>query len=108
VKLIDLAFALCSIDITLLAPDFEDILTIVFNLIIGTEFVKMLYKHSTEALLEVLLFATARTMVLPSSDTTQIIVGTITLCSLFAIKKFLLVKKEDNEADDNKKSIWTR
>ncbi len=47
-----------------LTDDFESILSKAFTLVIGVEFIKMLCKHSAETVIEVLLFAIARQMIL--------------------------------------------
>jgi len=90
VKMLDLVFALCSTDIVLLSMEFEQILVVVFNLIIGVEFVRMLYKHTPETVIEVLLFAIARTMVLSNEGAVSLILGVASIAGLFAVKKYLI------------------
>ena len=42
---------------------FNDYLSIAFNFVIGIEFIKMLCKHTPETVIEVLLFAIARQLI---------------------------------------------
>lgn len=42
-------------------PNYDDLLEVCFNLIIGVELIRMMYSHSPSTVFEVLLFAIART-----------------------------------------------
>ena len=54
---------------------FSTFLAKALNLVVGIEFVKMLCKHTPETLVEVLMFATARQMVVEHLDTWQTLIG---------------------------------
>lgn len=69
---------------------FTEFLSQALSLVVGVEFVKMLCKHSAETVVEVLLFATARQMVVEHLQTTQTLIGVIAIGILFAIRKYLL------------------
>lgn len=70
--------------------NFNKFLSTALSLVVGIEFVKMLCKHTPETLIEVLMFATARQMVVEHMSLFETIVGIIAIGVLFFIKKFLL------------------
>lgn len=80
----------CGLPVSLLTMDFEQILSKVFVLIIGVEFTKMLCKHTPETVIEVLLFATARQVILSHGSVLNTLIGATAIAVLFAVKKFLL------------------
>ena len=66
------------------------------TLLIGVEFVKMLAKHTAENLLEVLMFAIARQMVVEHLNMTETLIGVVAIAVIFSIRKFLLLKTSDS------------
>jgi len=56
----------------------------------------MLCKHTPETLIEVLMFATAREMVVEHLKTYETLIGILAIALLFAIRKYLFIKKEDS------------
>lgn len=79
-------------------PDSEAIYAFVgvaFNLVICIEFIKMLCKHTPDTLIEVLMFAIARQMIVEHTKPEQNLVVIIAIAILFAIKKFLFGKFDD-------------
>lgn len=64
------------------------------ELIIAVEFVKMLSKHTLSSIIEVLIFAIARTMIVDHPDMKSVILGVLALAILFFIKKFFTTSKE--------------
>ena len=69
--------------------EFTEFLANALSLVVGVEFVKMLCRHSAQTVVEVLLFATARQMVVEHMDPVQTLIGVIAIAILFAIRKFL-------------------
>ena len=61
---------------------------------VGIEFVKMLVQHSPESVIEVLIFATSRQLIVEHTEGLETIVRIVGIGILFAIKKFLLPSKE--------------
>lgn len=57
---------------------------------VGVEFVKMLCLHSTQAVVEVLMFAAVRQMVVEHMEPMQTLIGVIAIAVLFAIRKYLM------------------
>ena len=67
---------------------FNNYLANAFNLIIGIEFIKMLCKHTPETVIEVLLFAIARQLIVEHTSTLENLVGIISIAILFATRKY--------------------
>lgn len=59
------------------------------TLAVGVEFVKMLCKHTPGTVIEVLLFAIARQMVVEHSTALETLVGVLAIAVLFGTRKFL-------------------
>lgn len=74
---------------------FTEFLSNALSLVVGVEFIKMLCRHSAENVVEVLLFATARQMVVEHLQTWQTLLGVAAIALLFAIRKFLMTEKDD-------------
>lgn len=65
------------------------------NIVIGIEFIKMLVKPTPENVIEVLLFATSRQIIMSHADVSDMAIGIVCIGILFAIKKFLFVHQEE-------------
>lgn len=79
-------------------PGAQDIYAFVgeaFSLVICIEFIKMLCKHTPDTLVEVLMFAIARQMIVEHTSPIENLVGIIAIAILFAVKKFLFGKYDD-------------
>lgn len=82
-------------------------------LIVGAELILMILYHSTNALLELILFVIARKMLIYSNDVMDLIYGTIALFIVFFTMKYLLPdscddifeKFRNEKRDKNKHSI---
>lgn len=87
-----------SIPLLEVTPEqFTEFLGNALNLLIGVEFVKMLAKHTAENLLEVLMFAIARQMVVEHLNMIETLIGIISIAAIFAVRKYLLLKSPDNQ-----------
>ena len=60
------------------------------DIVIGIEFIKMLAKHSPGSVLEVLLYAIARHMIVGHEDAVQNLVSVGAIALIFIIRKYLL------------------
>ncbi|MEJ8734861.1 MULTISPECIES: transporter [Mediterraneibacter] len=78
-------------------PNYEDLLTVCFNLIIGVEMIRMLYLHTPMTVFEVLLFAIARQIIIDHSSPVNSLLGVIAIAILFATRKFLFVVFDESE-----------
>jgi hypothetical protein len=65
------------------------------NLIICTEFIRMIYAHTMEAVLEALIFAIARGMIAGHMDGVQTLLYVAAIFVLMAVRKYLLTQKDD-------------
>ena len=74
---------------------FTEFLANALSLVVGVEFVKMLCRHSAQTVVEVLMFATARQMVVEHLDPVQTLIGIIGIAILFAIRKYLMTDSDD-------------
>ena len=66
------------------------------TLAIGIEFVKMLCTHTSETVIEILLFAISRQMIVEHLAATETILGVGAIAGLFAVRKclFCTIHKE--------------
>ncbi len=81
--------------------DFNEFLSNALTLVVGLEFVKMLCQHTPETVLEVLMMATARQMVVEHLDSLQTLIGVAAIAALFAIRKYLLPRPEAPAREEN-------
>ena len=70
---------------------FHNFLEDIFTLILGVEALKMLCKHSTGAVIEVLMFTMAREMVVHETTPQQNLLVIISVAILFFVRKYLFV-----------------
>lgn len=87
------------IDYQLFSTDFStvklnDMLSEILALVVGLEFIKMIMVRSHGAVLEVLMFATARQLILDHSMQGHLL-GVIAIAGLFAIWRFLYDRDEE-------------
>ena len=78
-------------------PNYNDLLLVCFNMIIGVELIKMLYKPTPMTVFEVLLFAIARQIIAAHNEPVHTLLGVISIAILFATRKFLFVKFDQTE-----------
>lgn len=68
-----------------------EFLTRALDIVIGIEFIKMLAKHSPGSVLEVLLYAIARHMIVGHEDAVQNLVSVVAIALIFIIRRFFFV-----------------
>ena len=66
------------------------------SIAIGVELIKMLSKHTSGTIIEVLLFAVARQIVVSHSSTLDMLLGVIAIAALFATRKYLFSDFDDS------------
>lgn len=81
---------------------FTAFLSQALSLVVGVEFVKMLCQHSAQTVVEVLMFATARQMVVEHLGPGETLLGVISIAVLFAIRKYLMTDTDDMNLRKNK------
>lgn len=74
---------------------FTSFLSQALSLVVGVEFVKMLCQHSAQTVVEVLMFATARQMVVEHLGSSETLLGVLSIAVLFAIRKYLMTDNDD-------------
>lgn len=81
---------------------FTSFLSQALSLVVGVEFVKMLCQHSAQTVVEVLMFATARQMVVEHLGPNETLLGVISIAILFAIRKYLMTDNDDMNSRKHK------
>lgn len=85
-----------------------DILDKAMTLAIGVEFIKMLCKHTPQTVVEVLVFAIAKQLVVFHTTPLENLLNVVAIAGLFAVRKFLIrssdisdksPKKQDGKED---------
>lgn len=96
--IIPMIYNFVSIPLLDITPEqFTQFLGNALTLLIGVEFVKMLAKHTAENLLEVLMFAIARQMVVEHLNMTETLIGVIAIAIIFTVRKYLLLKNSNDK-----------
>ncbi len=72
--------------------DFGAFLNNTFALVIGIEFIRMLVRHTPGAVIEVLLFAIARQLIVEHAGHWAMLIGIVCVAGVFAVRKFLFTK----------------
>lgn len=75
---------------TLLDFEYALLLEQMLNLIIGIEFARMLCIHSTDAIVDVLLFAVARYIIVNHASILITVSGVVAIAILFGVRKYLI------------------
>lgn len=66
------------------------------TLVVGVEFVKMLILHTPESVIEVLLYAVARQIIIThTSSALENLFGVLAIAVIFVVKKYLLGMKDN-------------
>lgn len=73
-------------------------LDIVFMVVIGIEFLKMLCKPDTVNIIEVLIFVSARHLIIQSPNAVDTLLFIIGICVLFVFQRFMGENKEDENS----------
>ncbi|MCR5753310.1 MAG: phosphate-starvation-inducible PsiE family protein [Acetatifactor sp.] len=67
----------------------QEMLKYAFNIVIALEFVRMLVKHSMKTVVEVLIYALARGLIVETDTPTQILVRIVCIAILLLCRKYL-------------------
>lgn len=101
VIIIALSFKLMTSAMNTTALAQDDALTVflgkAMTLAVGVEFVKMLCKHTPATVIEVLLFAIARQMIIGHGTAVDTVLGVAAIAGLFAVRKFLFHSFDETE-----------
>lgn len=72
--------------------EYRHFLESALDLVIGIEFIKMLIKHTPGSVVEVLLFALSRHMVLEGGNALENLLTVCAIAVIFAIRRFLFIE----------------
>ena len=79
------------------ADGLRDFLSTAFTVVIGIEFLKMLSRHNLSSVVEVLLFAISRQMVIEHTTPVENLLMVAAIAALFLIRKFLFIPGLDDK-----------
>ena len=80
---------------------FETFVSDIMTLAVGVELIKMLSQHTPATVEEVLMFAIAREMVTHHDSAINTAIGVMSICALFATRKFFFCKNDYDEKDEH-------
>ena len=96
-----LSFYSIFVELNLMVNDptvgLHEFLGTAFNVVIGIEFLKMLCRHSVGSVVEVLLFALARGLVVDHGTPIANLITVSTITLLFVVRKFLFIPGLDDK-----------
>ena len=75
----------------------QEFLATAFTVVIGIEFLKMLSRHTMSSVVEVLLFAIARQMVIEHTNAVENLIMVVAIGILFLIRKYLFIPGLDDK-----------
>lgn len=75
----------------------SDYLKYLFDALIGIELVKLLCRNDLYSMIEVLMFAVTRHLIIQHVTTLEILLGVTAIAALFAVRKFLFLHPESYE-----------
>ena len=75
----------------------DDILVTAFNAVIVIEFIRMLIKHSMNTIVEVLIFAIARGLVVGHEVPLETLIRIVSIAMLLACRKYLFYDRDFEE-----------
>lgn len=79
-----------------------DILDKAMTLAIGVEFIKMLCKHTPQTVVEVLVFAIAKQLVVFHTTPLENLLNVVAIAGLFAVRKFLIRSSDVSDKSQKK------
>ena len=97
ILLVQMLFENINIFINNGSIDFSVFLANLLNLIIGVEFTRMLCRHSAVTIIEVLMFATAKQIIVSNSSVYGTFLGIISIGILLIVRRYLLPAKSESE-----------
>lgn len=76
---------------------FLGFLTYMFNIVIGIEILKMFCRHDLDSVVEVLMFAVARQMIIEHTSMLENLMGVLAIAILFCTRKYMFVSALDKK-----------
>lgn len=87
--------------------EFMAYLSIIFNVVIGLEFMKMLCKPNSDNVIEVLEFLVARHMIMEDHTAQDMFLSILSICLLFLLRRLLHIIKYKGFKVDLRKELKT-
>lgn len=81
------------------SENFNQFLALALNIVVGIEFLKMLCRHSMDAVIEVLLFTLARQLIVTQHSMVEGLLCILAIGILFVVRKYLFIPKIDKKQD---------
>ena len=81
----------------------SDYLKYLFDALIAIELIKLLCRNDLYSMVEVLLFAVTRHLIIQHVSTVEILIGIVAIAVLFAIRKFLFIHPETYEQEQRRR-----
>ena len=75
---------------------FSEYLSVAAMLVIGVEFVKMLCSHTLDSVIEIMLLAIARQMIVEHTTPLQNLIAVASIAVLYVVRKYLYIPKLDD------------
>ncbi|MBR0281534.1 MAG: hypothetical protein IJQ81_08080 [Oscillibacter sp.] len=76
---------------------FNEYLSVLFDILIALELVKLLCRNDLYSMVEILLFAVTRHIIIERLSILETLIGVAAIAILFAIRKFLFLYQETHE-----------
>jgi len=105
IKGVELVADITGYKLVVINMEFERVLSAAFALVIGVEFTKMLYKHTPESIIDVLLFAIARQTVIYHTNMLDMLVGVVAIGGLFAAKHYFIYMRSKKKKNPVAKEV---
>lgn len=71
----------------------------ILTLVVGIEFVRMLILHTPQSVIEVLLYAVARQIVISHEHALDNLIGVLAIAVIFVIQKYLMKNKDEKKVN---------
>lgn len=76
--------------------NFSTLLSEAATLVLGIEFIRMLCTHTLDSVLEIMLLAIARQMIVEHTTPLENLIAVISMALLYLVRKYLYIPKLDN------------
>lgn len=88
-----------------ISAGFSEFLGNALAMVIGIEFVRMLNDHSPDLVIEVLIYAIGRHLIISHANFTGILLGVLSICLLFLVHHFILSTETILTKDGDEKTV---